>query len=358
MSLDRAPFEPTRPLERPQPGLGGSAPRSGPGRILPIVSGMGLLLGTSALAPRLPLGNATWLVLLILSATGLAWSWRLRDKPAAAASTEAAAATAPCETPCGDPTPPVPAPPPPSPAPTLAAAPMAPSPIAVAETEEREAMMYAVSHDLRAPIRVIEGFTRIVQEDYGHSLDRVGKDHLERVLGAAARMNGMIDSLLALSHLSSQPLERRPVDLSAMAAEILDELALPHPERMAEVRVQPGLLVDGDPTLLRRLMENLLANAWKYSARRARTCIEFGVVKESDEMRYFVRDNGAGFDMRFANRLFGAFQRLHSASEYSGTGVGLASAQRIVRRHGGRIWAESAVDEGATFYFTLQGPPH
>ncbi|PXW93715.1 phospho-acceptor domain-containing protein [Sphaerotilus hippei] len=222
-----------------------------------------------------------------------------------------------------------------------------------ATADDREAMAYAVSHDLRAPIRVVEGFTRIVREDYGHLLDRVGNDHLERILGAAARMNSMIDALLALSQLSTQPFRRQPVVLSDIARQVLDELRLPSPTRAVETRIAPDVRVQGDPTLLHCLMENLLVNAWKYSARRELARIEFGVMERDGVPVYFVRDNGAGFDMRYAERLFGAFQRLHSASEFSGTGVGLASVQRIVRRHGGQVWAEAAVNAGATFYFTL-----
>lgn len=220
--------------------------------------------------------------------------------------------------------------------------------------DDHEAMAYAVSHDLRAPIRVVEGFTRIVREDYGHVLDRIGNDHLERVLGAAARMNSMIDALLALSRLSTQDLQRQKVSLSDIALQVIDELRMPSPMRAVETRVAPDVVVQGDPVLLHCLMENLLANAWKYSARRELARIEFGSTERDGKPVYFVRDNGAGFDMRFADRLFGAFQRLHSASEFSGTGVGLASVQRVVRRHGGKVWAEAAVNAGATFYFTLQ----
>lgn len=226
---------------------------------------------------------------------------------------------------------------------------------------ESESFAYTVSHDLRAPIRVIEGFTRIVREDYGQALDRIGNDHLDRVLGAAARMNNMIDALLALARLSSQPLTRQCVDLSRMAQYVLDDLHKHAPHRQVETRVMPGLEVDGDPTLMRLVLENLLGNAWKYSSRREVAHIEFGAeqrakVTQGDSTPrrvFYVSDDGAGFDMRFAERLFGAFQRLHSASEFQGTGVGLASVRRIVQRHGGEIWAEAEVDRGATFYFTL-----
>jgi signal transduction histidine kinase len=219
--------------------------------------------------------------------------------------------------------------------------------------DDRAAIVYTVSHDLRAPIRVIEGFTRIVREDYGHLLDRVGNDHLERVLGAATRMNSMIDSLLALSRLSTQAIEQMPVDLSALAEQVVAELRQQAPERQADIRIAPGLTARGDPVLLRSVLDNLLGNAWKYASRREVTRIEFGVCMAAGRTEFCIRDNGAGFDMRFASKLFGAFQRLHGATEFPGTGVGLASVRRIIRRHGGDIRAEAAVNEGARFYFTL-----
>jgi len=211
-----------------------------------------------------------------------------------------------------------------------------------------------VSHDLRAPIRVVEGFTKILKEDYGRLLDRVGNDHLDRVLGAAARMNSMIDALLALSRLSSQPLARQPVNLSQLAAFVADDLRRQSGERKVQVSIQPGLQAVGDPTLLRLVLENLLGNAWKYTGK----CAQAQIVFERHPQRsdtYTVRDNGAGFDMRFADRLFGVFQRLHSASDFPGTGVGLASVRRIVQRHGGEVWAEAEVAHGAAFHFSL--PP-
>ena len=221
---------------------------------------------------------------------------------------------------------------------------------------ESDNFSFTVSHDLRAPIRVVEGFTRIVKEDYGRLLDRVGNDHLDRVLGAAARMNLMIDALLTLARLSSQPLARQPVNLSQLAGYVVDDLRRASPEREADVQIEAGLVTRGDPTLLRLVLENLLGNAWKYSARSARTQISLRQVPHDSGPQgtaYVVRDNGAGFDMRSADRLFGLFQRLHSASEFPGHGVGLASVRRIVRRHGGDIWAEAEPGRGAAFYFTL-----
>lgn len=214
-------------------------------------------------------------------------------------------------------------------------------------------LVYTVSHDLRAPIRVVEGFTRIVKEDYGRQLDRVGNDHLDRVLAAGARMNQMIDAVLQMARLASQPLVRQPVDLSQLAGFVLDDLRRGAPERVVDLAIEPGLKARGDPTLLRLVLENLLGNAWKYSGQNPQARIEFGATTGDGRRVYTVRDNGAGFDMRVADRLFGLFQRLHSAKDFPGTGVGLASVRRIVQRHGGEIWAEADVDRGARFHFTL-----
>jgi signal transduction histidine kinase len=213
---------------------------------------------------------------------------------------------------------------------------------------------YTVSHDLRAPIRVVEGFTRILKEDYGRQLDRVGNDHLDRVLGAAARMNHMIDALMTLAKLSQQPLARQPVNLSQLAAYVVDDLRRAAPERNAEIEIEPGLQTRGDPTLLRLVLENLLGNAWKYTARVKKARIVLATEVHDGRRAYVVRDNGAGFDMRSADRLFGLFQRLHSANDFPGNGVGLASVKRIVRRHGGEVWADAEPGRGAAFYFTLR----
>jgi signal transduction histidine kinase len=174
------------------------------------------------------------------------------------------------------------------------------------------------------------------------------------VLAAAARMNGMIDALLALANLSAQPLARQPVNLSQLAGYVVDDLKRASPQRQVEVEIAPGLVADGDPTLLRLVLENLLGNAWKYSARNPAARIALRAEARDGRRVYSVVDNGAGFDMRNADRLFGAFQRLHSASDFPGTGVGLASVKRIVRRHGGDVWAEAEPGRGARFYFTLQ----
>jgi signal transduction histidine kinase len=223
---------------------------------------------------------------------------------------------------------------------------------AAAHDNERDSFGTIVSHDLRAPIRVVEGFTRILKEDYGRSLDRIGNDHLDRVLGAAARMNSMIDALLALARLSSQPLARQAVDLSQLAGYVAEDLRRQFPGREVRLNIEPNLRATGDPTLLRLVLENLLGNAWKYTAKARTAEVWFG-RRAGEADTYAVRDNGAGFDMRFVDRLFGVFQRLHSASEFPGTGVGLASVRRIVRRHGGEVWAEAEVDRGASFYFSL-----
>jgi signal transduction histidine kinase len=237
--------------------------------------------------------------------------------------------------------------------------------IDAATVHEGDTFSFTVSHDLRAPIRVVEGFTRIVKEDYGKLLDRVGNDHLDRVLGAATRMNLMIDALLTLARLSTQPLAQQPVNLSQLASYIMDDLKRGAPERQADIDIEPGLTAHGDPTLLRLVLENLLGNAWKYSGRCHRAQIALRTVPNDNAQpnapgrpgarAFVVRDNGAGFDMRSADRLFGLFQRLHSNSDFPGHGVGLASVRRIVKRHGGDIWAEAEVGRGAAFFFTLGG---
>jgi light-regulated signal transduction histidine kinase (bacteriophytochrome) len=227
-----------------------------------------------------------------------------------------------------------------------------PTRAAPASEAEHEGLGTLVSHDLRAPIRVVEGFARILKEDYGEVLDAVGQDHLDRILGAAGRMNHMIDALLALSRLASQPLARLPVDLSLLAAYVVEALRRLHPEHEVEVEIECGMTTHGDPTLLRVVLENLLGNAWKYTGSTPRPRVAF-VRDASEPQTFIVRDNGAGFDMRYADRLFGVFQRLHSASEFPGTGVGLASVRRIVRRHGGEIHADGEPERGASFHFSL-----
>lgn len=218
---------------------------------------------------------------------------------------------------------------------------------------ELEAFSYSVSHDLRAPLRSIDGFSQVLLEDYGDQLDSDGKDALQRVRRAARGMGELIDALLALSRLSRVDLRAERVDLSALADSMVAELHNSQPDRESEFVIAPDLIVEGDRVLLRAALGNLLGNAWKYTQPRATARIEFGCLEKEGETVYFVRDNGVGFDMTYVGKLFGAFQRLHRQTEFGGTGIGLATVQRIIHRHGGRAWAEGAVDQGATFYFTL-----
>jgi signal transduction histidine kinase len=218
---------------------------------------------------------------------------------------------------------------------------------------ELESFSHSVSHDLRAPLRVVDGFANIVLEDYGDRLDDLGREHLKRIVTAGNRMNSMIDTLLALSKMTSREIERERVDLSQLARELADELRAQDGARRVQFVVADGQSADGDRTLLRLVLQNLLGNAYKFTAKVPAARVEFGARNEGGRTVYYVRDNGAGFDMRFADKMFGLFQRFHSANEFPGTGVGLATVQRIVRKHGGRIWAESKPGEGATFFFTL-----
>jgi len=222
-----------------------------------------------------------------------------------------------------------------------------------AMNKELEAFSYSVSHDLRAPLRSIDGFSQAVLEDCGPSLDDQGRRNLERVRAASQRMGQLIDDLLGLSRLTRAEIRVERINLSDLARRVAEEIGRSQPERAIELSIQDGLVAEGDPRLLRVALDNLLRNAWKFTARRRGARIEFGSSQENGTPAFFVRDNGAGFDMRYAGKLFGAFQRLHSAAEFEGTGIGLATVQRVVRRHGGRVWAEGAVDKGATFYFTL-----
>lgn len=224
--------------------------------------------------------------------------------------------------------------------------------------QELEAFSYSVSHDLRAPLRSIQGFSDALLEDHGMSISDGSRDCLDRIRGAANRMSELIDGMLSLSRLSRGEFRAEPVDLSAMAREILHDLARRENGRQVEAVLPAGLAAQGDRRLLRAVMENLLGNAWKFTSKRSRTRIEVGRAGTEEERAvFFVKDNGAGFDMAYANKLFGTFQRLHDAAEFPGTGVGLASVQRVVQRHGGRVWAESVMGNGATFYFTLPEPP-
>jgi len=222
-----------------------------------------------------------------------------------------------------------------------------------AANRELSSFAYSVSHDLRAPLRAIDGFSRILLEDYGRQLDPEGRDHLQRVSQAACRMGELIDDLLSLSRMTRAELRHDRVNLSDCAEAILEELRARDPHREVSCSVEADIVVDGDATLLRAVMENLIGNAWKFTVRSPRGRLEFGRLAHSDAPVFYVRDNGVGFDMRYADKLFGPFQRLHAASEFEGHGIGLATVQRILHRHGGRIWAEAEVGRGATFFFTL-----
>jgi PAS domain S-box-containing protein len=222
-----------------------------------------------------------------------------------------------------------------------------------AANRELESFAYSVSHDLRAPLRSIDGFSLALLEDYAGKLDDRGKDYLRRVRAASQVMGELIDDMLELSRVGRTDLHRRRVDLSGMAQKIAQELQDREPKERVDLVIAPGLSADGDPALLRAAVGNLLSNAWKFTGRCDRPKIEVGALREDDQHVYFVKDNGVGFDMNYAGKLFEPFQRLHSKDEFSGTGVGLATVKRIINRHGGRIWAEGRVGEGATFYFTL-----
>lgn len=226
-----------------------------------------------------------------------------------------------------------------------------------AANQELEAFSYSVSHDLRAPLRSIDGFSQALLEDYADKLDEVGKDHLRRARSAANRMAQLIDDLLNLSRVTRAEMAHEKVDLSYLAREVAAEFQKTHPERSAQFLITPGLLDTCDARLLRQVFENLFSNAWKFTSKHPHARIEFGIADHNGIPTYFVRDDGAGFEMEYSARLFGAFQRLHTVREFPGTGVGLATVQRIIHRHGGRVWAEGQVGKGATFYFTLMQTP-
>ena len=219
--------------------------------------------------------------------------------------------------------------------------------------KELEAFSYSVSHDLRAPLRSIDAFSQLVREDYEDKLDEQGKKYLGIVGESSRKMGQLIDDLLHLSRVTRSEMRRHPVDLSVMARQIIDGLRQAESQREVETVIAPNLHTEGDERLLRIALENLLGNAWKFTAKQPHARIEVGSEIQEGETVFFVRDNGAGFDMAYADKLFGAFQRLHSTTEFPGHGIGLATVQRIINRHGGRIWANAAVNQGATFYFTL-----
>ncbi|MDZ4131783.1 MAG: PAS domain S-box protein, partial [Dethiobacteria bacterium] len=224
-----------------------------------------------------------------------------------------------------------------------------------AVNKELESFAYSVSHDLRAPLRALDGFSANLQSKYEDILDDQGRHYLNRIHKAALYMSDLIDDLLKLSRVTRTEFNKQQVDLSKLAAEILTALQDTEPQRKASIKIVPGLSALGDFHLLQLVMENLLGNAWKFSANEKETRIEVGRTKIEGEEVFFIRDSGAGFDMAYADKLFGAFQRLHGAEDFPGTGVGLATVQRVIHRHGGKVWAEGEVGRGAIFYFTLPG---
>jgi two-component system NtrC family sensor kinase len=224
------------------------------------------------------------------------------------------------------------------------------------KNRELEAFSYSVSHDLRAPLRSIDGFSAALLEEYSGTLDAKGQEYVARVRAGVQRMRQLIDDLLQLSKVGRAGLRRQRVDLSELAGTVAAELEQASPERQVQTLIMGGVVAEGDRRLLQIVLENLLGNAWKFSAGEAQAVIEFGFAQTDGVPTYFVRDNGAGFDMAYAARLFTPFQRLHQQSRFPGTGIGLATVYRIVDRHGGRVWAESVVDQGATFFWTLAAP--
>lgn len=224
-----------------------------------------------------------------------------------------------------------------------------------AANKELEAFSYSVSHDLRTPLRTIDGFSLILSEKYHEQLDAQGQDYLKRVRRASQRMGHLIDDLLRLSQVSRGLLKREPVDLSRIVEKVADELRQINPERNVQITVQQGIEVHADPGFMYIVMDNLLDNAYKYTGKKVAAEIEFGVRDSNGERTFYVRDNGVGFNMEYADKLFGAFQRLHEVDAFEGNGIGLATVQRIILRHRGKVWAEAKEGQGATFYFTL---PH
>lgn len=222
---------------------------------------------------------------------------------------------------------------------------------------ELEDFAYSVAHDLRAPLRAISSFCDALTEDCAGQLDVMGQDYVKRIRGGTQRMSALIDGILALSRVNRAAFASSQCDVSAMARTASEKLQAQHPERTVRLTVQEGLVDQGDPQLLRTVLENLLDNAWKFTRGRPIAEIEFGATQEQGRRTYFVKDNGAGFEMAYKHKLFGVFQRLHARTEFEGSGIGLAAAQRVVRRHGGRIWGEGQPGQGACFFFTLNEQP-
>jgi light-regulated signal transduction histidine kinase (bacteriophytochrome) len=227
---------------------------------------------------------------------------------------------------------------------------------AEAANRELEAFSYSVSHDLRAPLRSVDGFSLALLEDYGPQLDEQARSHLVRIRNATTRMGTLIDDLLQLSRVNRGDLAREVIDVSALAERVVADRRRHDPTRSVTVTIRPNMTAAADLRLLRVVLENLIENAWKFTARREHAEIEVGCQRLTSETVFSVRDNGAGFDPAYADKLFGAFQRLHAVTDFPGTGIGLATVQRIVHRHGGRVWAEGGVDNGACFAFTIEPP--
>ncbi|MBI5100699.1 MAG: PAS domain S-box protein [Nitrospirae bacterium] len=219
--------------------------------------------------------------------------------------------------------------------------------------KELEAFTYSVSHDLRAPVRHVSGFAKIVLEDYADKLDTTGKNYLARILRGSEKMLRLIDDLLHFSQLSSLDIKRDMVDLSKLASDVIRQLSETEPDRKVEFELKGGLTVSADYQLMEIVISNLIGNAWKFTSKTENARIEFGVLNQNNRAVYYVRDNGAGFNPKYKEKLFQPFQRLHSENEFTGTGIGLAIVERIIRRHGGKVWAEGGTGKGATFFFTL-----
>ena len=219
--------------------------------------------------------------------------------------------------------------------------------------QELESFCYSVSHDLRAPLRAIDGFSQALLEDYSDNLDDIGKNYLHRVRNGALRMAELIDDLLQLSRVTRSEIQCEAINLSTLIHEVLQHYFVAEPHRNIDISVQPQMHCYGDKRLLTIVLDNLIGNAWKYTSKTEQAKIALGQQITNDKTAFYIKDNGAGFDMQYADKLFGAFQRLHTETEFPGTGIGLATVQRIINRHGGSIWTESAVNQGTTFYFTV-----
>jgi light-regulated signal transduction histidine kinase (bacteriophytochrome) len=219
--------------------------------------------------------------------------------------------------------------------------------------KELQSFAYSVSHDLRTPLRTVKGFTQLIIEEYYESLDELGRDYLQRVYSGIQKMDQLISDILNLTKISRKELKKEAVDLGALACEIFGELCMSEPERKIEVLVQKGCKVTGDSNLLKIVLNNLIGNAWKFTRKKDNPRIEFGSRDDNGHTIYFIKDNGAGFDMAKAQDIFQPFKRLHLESEFSGTGIGLAIVEKVIKKHGGKIWAESQSGFGATFFFTI-----